>query len=67
MTVKEIAGVRELTAQECTEINGGGWYIEVCNPFVWLLNYISGQDVRYFNLQMKQCRFLMLTDFLKNG
>ena len=25
MTVKEIAGVRELTAQECAEINGGGW------------------------------------------
>ena len=23
MTVKEIAGVRELTAQECTKINGG--------------------------------------------
>ena len=45
MTVKEITGVRELTAQECSEINGGGWYIEVCNPFVWLLNYISGQDV----------------------
>ena len=24
MTVKEITGVRELTAQECVEINGGG-------------------------------------------
>ena len=25
MTVKEIAGVRELTAHECSEINGGCW------------------------------------------
>lgn len=25
MTVKEITGVRELTAQECAEINGGCW------------------------------------------
>ena len=41
MTVKEITGVRELTAQECVEINGGGIAKPLWKALRWIYKEFS--------------------------
>lgn len=45
MTVKEIAGVRELTAHECSEINGGD--LPILPIVYWLVKTVGGALVSY--------------------
>lgn len=46
MNTNQIKGVKELTSQECAEINGGGWYVKVHNPILWLLELIMFQKLQ---------------------
>lgn len=45
MTEKEITGVRELTAQECVEINGGA--LPILPIVYWLVKTVGGALVSY--------------------
>ena len=48
MTVKEITGVRELTAQECLEINGGCWGTVLREGIKFFLKTAAGEAIASF-------------------